>query len=160
MNEIAEHVEKLTITMECVVPDHDPRVGESAIFDHSVKQLKADGNWRCYICGATDHLESHHYKCEKSRENIVDFDKLKEELLKHDILGYSKAMADIPLTSVDDIRNQMPLCMPHHRGKGTGAHFLTEEDWIAQKICLANPIPQVGETEAEVMARVKEAERK
>jgi hypothetical protein len=157
---IAEHIEKLHIEVESIVPDHDPRKGESIIFDHAVAQLKKDNNWRCYICGATEHLESHHYKCEKSRENIVDYDKLKAELMANDILGYSKAMKDVLLTTTDDIRNQMPLCMPHHRGKGTGAHFLTHEAWISQKICLVDTLISGNETEEEVMKLVKEHERK
>lgn len=155
-----EHIEKLHVEVESVVPDHDPRKGESFTFDKAVEQLKKENNWKCYICGITEHLESHHYKCEKSRENIVDYDKLKTELLVNDIFGYSKLMQDIPLTTTDDIRNQMPLCMIHHRGKGTGAHFLPHEQWISQKICLVDTIVSGNETEEEVLELVEEHERK
>lgn len=154
------HVEKLNIEVESVVPDHDPRKGESVIFDHSVKQLKADGKWKCFICESHDDIESHHFLCEKSRENIVDYEKLKEIALAFDILGYSHKMIDQPIITTDDIRNQCPVCMKCHRGKGTGAHFLPFEMWISQKICLIDTIISGNETEEEVIKLVKENERK
>lgn len=100
-------------------------------------------------------------------ENVVDFEKLKEFCEEWDIYGYGRLLRKQPITTVDDIRNQMVLCRDHHvsvdhadGGGGTGIHDLTFPSWLIQKLAKdgANPIPQKGETLAQTEEDVKEAE--
>jgi len=86
-------------------------------------------------------------------------------LMAFDPYGYSKAMSDQPITSVDDVRNMLVLCQAHHTGVdhkdgggGTGIHALTFSSWIAQAVCKISPVPRKGETFAQAKARVKAQE--
>ncbi|MBP2635066.1 MAG: hypothetical protein H6Q72_973 [Firmicutes bacterium] len=151
---VAEHVEHMTFSEEKVIAAHDDRSENVSLFHKSKKQLEEDGHITCFICGTSEDIETHHYGCEKADENNCDFEELKAYLLCNDVYGYSHKMIDIPLTSVDDIRNQMQLCTVHHRGKCTGAHCTTHGTWIMQKIGKANPVKQPGETIEQVQERV------
>jgi hypothetical protein len=104
---------------------------------------------QCWICGSKDDLQVHHFGCEWMFANICDFNKLKEILMTFDIYGYSKSMANTPITSVDDIRNMMVLCQEHHTGGMTdgvanGIHQITFPAWIIQKTSKAgeDPVPE------------------
>ena len=64
------------------------------------------------------------------------------------------------------MRNQMALCSAHHRladkadgGMGLGAHDMDGPTWTIQIVCRdgMNPVPQEGETAAEVLARIEKA---
>jgi hypothetical protein len=133
MTIVKAHIEKRTFTEEDYYPDHGNRT-ESEEFREDKKKLKQDGHYKCFICGCTEKLEDHHYGSEWAFANGIDFDELKEFLLTFDVYGYSHAMKDIPLTSVDDIRNQMMLCTKHHRHPKYGIHYTTLSTWIAQKL--------------------------
>jgi hypothetical protein len=152
---IDEHIEKLTITEEMVDPEHVERK-PSVIFEKARKQLISEGH-KCWICGSSEKLESHHFLCEWSEENLVDFNKLKELALIFDIYGKSKELINEPMTTVDDIRNQMILCKNHHTAKETGIHFTTFPFWIMQKVCKdgKDPILQKGETFEQLMEELK-----
>jgi hypothetical protein len=53
-------------------------------------------------------------------------------------------MKDIPITSVDDIRNLMPLCRPCHEEKLTGIHYTLFPFWSMQRVCKSgcDPVPR------------------
>lgn len=163
---VAEHIHKSTIYDFGVDPDHANRRSTPA-FDASKERLEADGHARCYVCGTLEALEAHHYGCEWMFETICDFDKLKAYLLAHDIYGYSKLMINLPITTVDDVRNLQYICRSHHTGVdhddgggGTSIHHLTEPTFNIQLVCVdgANPVPQKGETFEQAMERVKKIE--
>lgn len=165
---VAEHMESRTIRDFVVDPDHKQRK-ESPEFRTAKKRLKQDGHYKCYVCGSTKKIQIHHRAAEYMFRNIVDFNLLKEFCEEWDPFGYGKLLKNQPMISVDDVRNQLPLCEQHHvgidhedGGGGTGIHYLTFPSWIIQKIALpgANPIPQQGETFAQAMERIKQFERK
>lgn len=164
----AEHMEKRVIHDFAVDPDHHDRF-ESDEFRDAKSRLRQDGHYHCYICGTTEHIQVHHRAAEYMFQNVVDFDKLKEFCEEWDIYGYGRLLRNKPITTLDDVRNQMCLCQAHHTGVdhedgggGTGAHSLTFSSWIIQKLALpgANPIPQKGETFQDAMERIKKFERK
>lgn len=152
---IAEHIQRHTFTEEMVGPQHEERT-TSPLFLQSKKQLKQDGHFKCYVCGTTENLESHHFGCEKSEENVCDMQLLELYLIEHDIYGYSHAMLGTPIISTDDVRNQMILCTCHHREKGTGIHNMTHGFWVMQKICKTgqNPVIDPDEPKEKALERV------
>jgi hypothetical protein len=162
------HVENRVLHDFVIDPDHDSRT-ESEQFREAKDRLKHDGHHKCYICGTEDNIQVHHRAGEYMLSNVVDFDLLKEFCEEWDIYGYGRLLKAKPITSVDDVRNQMCLCQAHHTGVdhedgggGTGIHSASFNTWIMQKLCLsgANPVPQKGETFADAMARIKQFERK
>lgn len=163
MSEIAEHEEKITTEDIVITPEHVKRGPESAEFHKNVHRIKEDGHYFCFICKATEDLQVHHYGREWSLEKGCDFDELKAFLLQNDIYGYSRLMQNLPVTSVDDIRNLMVLCQAHHTGvdhsdggSGTGIHNTVHPIWIAQRTSLQgfDPVPQEGQTIADVEAEI------
>jgi len=152
---VDEHIEKKTLTEIEVTPKHGKR--NTTAFHKSVKRLQDDGHYFCSHCGVKEKIEVHHLH-EFSLENICDFDKLKEYLITHDEYGYSKLMIDEQITTVDDVRNLLCLCKPHHTGKGTGIHELEYAVWLAQRTCKKgeDPIPQKDETIQQVEDRIAE----
>lgn len=162
------HMEKRTLHDYSVDPDHAER-NESQDFRDAKKRLKEDGHFQCYICQSTEKLQVHHRASEFMFANVVDFDLLKEFCEEWDVYGYGKLLKNKPITTVDDVRNQMVLCQPHHTGVnhedgngGTGIHSATFPTWIMQKLAIkgANPVPQQGETFEDAMKRVQQFERK
>lgn len=167
MTTTAEHVEHRTLKDFAVDPDHEQRT-ESAEFREAKRRLHEDGHMACYICQGTENLQVHHRACEYMFAGVVDFDLLKLFCEEWDLYGYGKLLKAKPITSQDDVRNQMVLCQAHHTGVdhedgggGTGIHAVTFPTWIIQKLALAgaNPIPQQGETFAQAQARIKKYER-
>lgn len=79
-------------------------------------------------------MQTHHFACEWALSSLCDFDKLKTLLETFDIYGYSAAMKDTPITSVDDIRNLMNLCHTHHDCALTGVHNLSFPVFLIQKL--------------------------
>lgn len=162
------HMEKRTLHDMVVDPDHADRT-TSAEFEASVKRLKEDGHYKCWICGGIDHLQVHHRVLEYMFANIGDMAKVKAFCEEWDVYGYGRLLKDRPMLTKDDVRNQMVLCQEHHTGvdhennnTGTGIHDLTFSSWIIQKLALdgANPVPQKGETWQQAMERVKAHELK
>ena len=111
---------------------HPQRKGESPEFLHNVQKLKQDGHYQCWISGGVDNLQVHHIS-EWSMAGEVDFDKLKATLMILDFYGYSNAMKDVPLTSVDDIRNLLVLEETYHIASVTGIHSTTFPAWLSQR---------------------------
>lgn len=142
-NIVKEHETVRHLTEIVITPDHVNRT-ESEEFKEAKKQLKKDGHYKCWICGTTEDLQVHHFGCEWSLSNDCDFDKLKSLLMMLDPYGYSKEMVDKPITSPDDIRNQLVLCQKHHTHPENGIHEITFPVWISQKYCKdgEDPVPQ------------------
>lgn len=119
------------------IPEHNPRKkNSSSVFRRAKKKLKADGNWRCFVCGKKTDLSAHHI-VPWSQANNVDFAKLQNFLLVFDPYGYNQAMKDVPILSIDDIRNLMTLCSGHHQSENTnddqgGIHSMSAVGWILQ----------------------------
>lgn len=163
----AEHVEHRTLHDFSIDPDHDERT-ESAEFREAKQRLAQDGHMRCWVCGCTTGLQVHHRAGEYMFGNVIDLAKLKEFCEEWDLYGYGKLLRNQPILTVDDVRNQMVLCQPHHTGVnhadgggGTGIHMVSFSTWIMQRLALegANPVPQQGETFAQAEARIKAHER-
>jgi len=156
--QIAAHVEKLTSTAYMIVQGHNERA-ESPEFRKAVQRLKDDGHYVCWITGLKDgdkrpdgtvvDLQVHHCFLEWCLADVGDFEKLKAMCEEWDIYGYGKLMRNIPITSVDDVRQMLVLDQPYHTGGATdgvanGIHFIPFPYWIAQKVAMAgqNPIPE------------------
>jgi len=162
MSDVAEHTETINLKDVEIVHGHAPRGAESAEFNRNVAKLKADGFGKCFVSGLTTDLQVHHFLAEWSEAELVDFVKLKKLAEIFDIYGYAAKMKDIPMTSVDDIRNFMVLSQPWHTGVNatagdpTGIHNLVFPFWIAQLNSLdgKDPVPQAGETVAQAEARI------
>jgi hypothetical protein len=144
---IEKHAETRNLTEVVVIPAHTERV-ESKEFKNTKKKLRQDGNYKCWICKATENLEVHHFGAPWAMANDVDFDKLKDLLIHFDIYGYSKKLADKPIETVDDIRNVIVLCKEHHNdgrtdGVANGIHNISFPAWIMQKVKKDNvePVP-------------------
>lgn len=155
MADVKEHVMTKTITETYIDPDHAER-SESSEFRKSKQRLKEDGHYRCYVCGTTEMLQVHHRASEWMFANIVDYDKLKAFCEEWDVYGYGKLLQHRPITSVDDIRNQLVLCRKHHIEKGTGIHEMTFPVFLMQKLAKVDPIPD-GNADA-TLKQVEEGE--
>lgn len=155
---VAEHEITRTITEAYIDPAHAERA-ESPEFRAAKKRLKEDGHHVCYVCGSTKRIQIHHYFSEWMFDEIVSFDKLKKAAEHFDIYGYGKLLQHRPITTVDDIRNLMALCIVHHIEKGTGIHELTYPTWQMQYLCKdgLDPIPETQKAVAKAMARLKNA---
>ena len=146
-----------------VDPNEKPRK-ESATFREAKRRLKQDGHMKCYMCGATENLQVHHRAAEYQYGRIVDFALLKEFCEEWDIYGYGRLLKAQPITTVDDVRNQMVLCQGQHTGvdhtdgnMGTGIHDMDFPTFIIQKLAKPgmNPVPQNGETAEQVLERIE-----
>ena len=163
MTGVAEHIEIINLKDIVITPAHSDRTA-SPEFERSVSRLKADGHYVCWVTGLKDgdkypdgeivNLQVHHLGCEWSLQGFVDYDKLKTFLETFDVYGYGRLMKNIPLTSVDDVRNMMVIGQRHHTGvnktanNATGIHELVFPMWIIQAMAKQNedPVPQGGET--------------
>ena len=146
-----EHTEHLTFHTSVVIPEHGER--DTKTFRKNVEQLKKDGFYSCAICGSKEKTQVHHFS-EFCFEEITDFEKLKKILMIFDFYGYSAKMKDKPIETIDDIRNLICLCQPHHTGKDMGVHYVPLPFFITQYTCKNIPIPQKGETIEEVQNRI------
>ena len=99
-------------------PDHVKRK-DSAIYKRSHHELCHIRDTPCFICGKTQKkdnisLETHHFYCEKSAENAIDW----QEFSKFATNCYNI---------------QIVLCKEHHISGGKGIHHIPFPDWIIQK---------------------------
>ena len=127
------HELKNSLTEVEEIPTHIERKGESSTFLANVKRLKADGHYKCWICGGTEDIQIHHLIAEWCLSNSIDMTKLMDVACVFDPYGYSKTVTGA-IESVDDIRNLMALCQKHHTGKIEGIHETTFSAWISQRI--------------------------
>lgn len=135
---IPEHTITRHLTEVVITPDHVER-SESRAFRKSKDRLRQDGHYHCYICGSTESLQVHHYAAEWSLENALDHNKVKAFCEEWDVYGYGRLMKNVPMTTVDDVRNCMVLCQEHHTGgtsdgAANGIHNITFPAWISQKL--------------------------
>lgn len=154
MAEVKEHIQRRTLHELVITPDHVQRT-ESEAFRRSKERLRADGHYKCWVCGRTDQLQAHHFGIEWSLANAADWDAVKAFCEEWDPYGYGRLLRNQPMTSADDVRNMLILCQEHHTGvdhedggSGTGIHEMTFPIWLIQK--LARPgvelVPQSGQT--------------
>lgn len=141
-----------TIRETVIDPAHATRA-ETPEFRATKKRLRADGHYRCYVCGTVDGIQIHHRAAEWMFAADVDYPLLKDFCEEWDVYGYGRLLKAQPVTSVDDVRNAMALCVSHHIGvdhadgdSGTGIHEMTFPAWIMQKLARkgADPVPQDG----------------
>ena len=114
--DVPEHEQSLHVILEEEIPDHAERK-ESALFSKNKRLLVKEHDLPCFnpSCKSPkEHREVHHW-AEWCGEPWYDFDKLKKFLMGHDVYGFSKMYHDLPITSVDDIRNLVVLCAKCHR---------------------------------------------
>ena len=147
-----------------ITPEHADRV-ESPEFRKSKERLKADGHFKCWVCGVVDNLQVHHYGAEWSLENLTDFNLLKEFCEEWDPYGYGRLLKNTPILTVDDIRNLLVLCQEHHiggskNGAANGIHEITFPVWLMQKLAQKgeDPVPQCGQSVTDVLKELKDVE--
>ncbi len=155
---VDEHLIKRRLVEIVQDPSHPDRV-ETKLFRESKKKLFEDGHGICYICGAVDDLQVHHYGAEYMFSTVVDYKKLQEFLLEWDVYGYSHSITT-PIISVDDIRNLLVLCEEHHiggqsDGSSNGIHNITFPAWISQKLVKSGYITVPEELEDGHIGTVK-----
>jgi hypothetical protein len=144
---VSEHKEVRHLTETVIYPEHANRT-ESEEFRKSKERLREDGHYKCWVCGCEENLQVHHFACEWSLQNDVDFEKLKQFVEEWDPYGYGKLLKNKSITSADDLRNMLVLCQEHHTGGMTdgianGIHDITFPIWIIQKLAKKNvdPVP-------------------
>lgn len=107
---------------------------ESNLFRANKVKLEMDGHGCCFICGTTKNIETHHMMCPYAKKESIAYDQLKLVCERFDIYGYAAEMKDLPITSVDDIRNLINVCEGHHKRHDHGIHNIPFADWLMQKI--------------------------
>lgn len=143
MSDVPPHVIRRRLT-ECVItPEHVHRE-ESAELRRNKARLREDGHWRCWLCGATEALQVHHFAVEWSLWPDADPEKVQQFVETFDPYGYGRLLRNRPLGSPDDIRNLLVLCQACHIGKGTGVHAITMPIWLIQGLAKSgeDPVPR------------------
>lgn len=133
---IREHLEPRTVSILVDYPEHDPREGESAEFDHNRHLLIERMGVRCLACETGQcegNLEVHHL-VEWSLWNAVDPAKMLKLLRRIDFYGFGHLLRKLPIRSPDDIRNLLVLCAKHHRERNFGIHNGPWPPWLANTI--------------------------
>jgi hypothetical protein len=131
------HEIKRTLYEDYFVPAHAPRT-ESDLYKLTHHDLVNVQDAPCYICGIRKstggNMETHHFHCEWSLSNSVDWSVMKAA--HPDFDGWDKVKPEDPSTFynfVDSVYNMLVLCDVHHRGKFHGIHAVEHPVWIAQK---------------------------
>lgn len=83
MTEVTEqHVEKETLSVSVIIPEHDKRGAASALFTHSRKDV-IDAGGVCFICGkphsSDNPLEAHHHPVERCFAEEIDWQRFAED---------------------------------------------------------------------------------
>ena len=158
VNDVAAHVMRRTLTEIVIVSGHEART-RSREFSRSIRRIKKDGHYRCWVTGAKDgdvkpdgtvvNLQVHHHGAEYCHAKRIDFNKLKIFCEEWDPYGYGRLMRNIPMISVDDVRNCLVLSEEYHIGGMTdgvanGIHYMSFSAWVAQKLCKDgdSPVPE------------------
>ena len=127
-------------------PDHVKRK-DSAIYKRSHHELCHIRDTPCFICGKTKKkdnisLETHHFYCEKSAENAIDWQEFSKFATNcYNIqtginIGNTFNWKEVELNPdifIDSIHNMIVLCKEHHISGGKGIHHIPFPDWIIQK---------------------------
>ena len=158
---VPAHAMKRTLTELVIDPSHVNRT-ESAEFRKNKERLRADGHFKCWVCGTTNDLQVHHM-AEWMFANLVDFGKVKSFVEEWDVYGYGRLLKNKEIETVDDLRCLIVLCQHHHTGvdhadenSGTGIHKLTFPAFLIQKLAKEDedPVPQDGQTSAELLEQI------
>lgn len=158
-DQVAIHVMRRTITDVVIDPSHAQRA-ETPSFRKAKERLKADGHYACWICGATENLQVHHFLAEYMFKDVVDLAMMKEVAEALDPYGYGRLLRNVPITDPEDIRGFMVLCVAHHVGvdhadgnSGTGIHDTTFNTWLMQKLAKKGfeAVPEAGESGQQVL---------
>jgi hypothetical protein len=126
-------------------PIHEKRKN-SAIYNSTHHELIHVRNLPCFICGkhnsSSSPLETHHFYCEKSAQNAIDW-RVFGEFANHcyniqtgDCIGTRFVWTEVEKTPdifVDSVYNMIVLCKEHHISGGRGIHHVPFPDWILQK---------------------------
>jgi hypothetical protein len=120
-------------------PTHPPRKA-SALYRKTRKDLCA--RLGCFICGAMEGLEAHHFFVAWAALEAVDWQRFGEaaQNLYNPQTGihlgtsfdWSKVAAR-PVSFVDSPANMVVLCEEHHRSEQRGVHQVPFPDWILQR---------------------------
>jgi hypothetical protein len=120
-------------------PAHAERKN-SSIYNKTHAKMR---NMPCFICDKTfDHVETHHYYCEKAFQNAYDWKKFGEHAQKMYDMNTGECIgpkfnwvevAKNPDIFVDSASNMIVLCKEHHTSGGKGIHHVPYPDWLAQK---------------------------
>lgn len=123
----SEHEVHETITIDVFYPNHPPRK-ESELFRRTKNHLIAIMDAPCWVCGAMQNREVHHFHAEWADADGIDWDKMR---ILHPNFPWStfKESTDF----IDSEYNMMVLCEKHHRGKDHGIHVLPYPIWIMQR---------------------------
>ena len=143
MSVLDTHEEKETLTVDVMLPGHEPRVTTPLFVKTKALLVKREGG-RCAVCQRTAEeagapLESHHHPIERSLANLIDWSRFKADCLAgkwgpfargFDWAGFDPAD---PYTFVDDQTvNGLLLCAAHHRGKDEGIHAMPYPLFLGQ----------------------------
>lgn len=159
---VPEHEITRILHDDVVDPAHADR-DETPEFRAAKARLQEDGHYRCWICGTTEMLQVHHFVAEFMFKEITDLAEAQAVAEAFDVYGYGRLLRHKPMTSVEDVRCMMVLCRTHHIGvdhqngrSGTGIHESTFSTWLMQRLAKKglNPVPQPGETLADVLKRL------
>jgi hypothetical protein len=135
--EVEATVRNMTNHYTVHYPMHEERKA-STIYNKTRKALK---HTPCFVCGATEHVEIHHFYVEKAMENSVDWEKFAQfaKTCHHfqtgEFIGDKfdwEAVAMTPDIFVDSPFNMVTLCKKHHTSK-LGIHHVPFPEWISQK---------------------------
>jgi hypothetical protein len=140
------HCRKMSSHYTVNYPEHDKRKN-SRIYNKTHNDLIHRQKIPCFICGKTNKsdgisLETHHFYCEKSAQNAIDWEKFGEFAKKcyniqtGENIGSPfdwKEVAKNPDMFVDSKYNMIVLCKQHHRSGNKGIHHVPFPDWILQK---------------------------
>lgn len=143
------HEQKETLTVDVLLPGHDPRV-TTALFLKTKRLLMKVGGLlgftvkrpagRCWICQRTEDecgpLEAHHFGVERAYiQANLRWDLIQEDFPLFDWKNFDPAK---PADFVDNMAAQgILLCKEHHTGKDSGIHTLPFSIWIMQRYLAA-----------------------
>jgi len=126
-------------------PIHEKRKN-SSIYNKTHHDLVHVKKLPCFICGKmnteSDSLETHHFYCEKSAENAIDWIKFGEfskkcyNIQTGENIGSHFDWNNVhknPDIFVDSPYNMIVLCKEHHISGNKGIHHVPFPDWILQK---------------------------
>jgi len=128
-------------------PLHKKRT-DSAIYRKTHHDLIHVKKLPCFICGKAndtnkhEHLETHHFYCEKAAQNAIDWEKFGEfathcyNIQTGENIGHHydwKQVAQNPDIFVDSPHNMVVLCKQHHTSGNKGIHHVPFPEWILQK---------------------------
>lgn len=131
------HWQQKTVAFDTHYPPHGEREG-TAGYERARQKIFDVYGEKCWVCGATDRIETHHFMVEWAESKGVDWDNvfaLRDDPNYWDPfgLGQKAKQAGDYAKNPNKAWNLLPLCRKHHRLKGHGIHNLTFPVWILQK---------------------------